>query len=663
MSASLELKNGLRTLSGSPADSKYFNISGTPYVSIEQVLSELPIGIRSLGLKVNVNKIDYCFRNGTGDGDLEIDQIVDSNKIEGIYAELKALVDADKLIIGAKYILTDYRTKYFINGSNSSGVVRKETITSVVANYAVMSGGYVSDLLVNGTVIVTELPIGYTGTVQVGDTTRVTVASSEYYFRFANNMHLTIGIKFEFFLQRYTTIEQDSVIMDTHNKPVMKPMGVVNTEVHDGTPYMDHTGEENLTVPTERLVLTASTNNTFDSIAYSDTFKGDVVEYDFNSTNVVNDNGEIIDTRNGLITKRTTFDGNISLPLDWRVCRFRRWLIDEQSRVNFCNRDLDPTTTRVGYDGKHLFESKNRLAAHINYYYIALEPERELSNIDENAMRKTFMPTLEGLYRARDYNCFKIDNNYTPINVYFVRAKTWYNTVVQGNEGEFNYPLTISLQDAVFSQTTFTCNPKISNGYGLKIDASIFLDSVSIINTVSSSLENCQFLSNLIIWDMSATFINKSIFGTLNSRLSGMNSTVSWTQFRSLTDVDIDNSVFGNYGAIPKISTTTIYNSSIHFGDGRSEGAYSRNSITLINNNLSKVGMRLLNLGERITFRDISTPNSNDLDGNVNGLFLYDNLVPLSRLVIEMNRYDYRLYSTDIDTNNQISINTIMTPQ
>ncbi|MDC7251053.1 MAG: hypothetical protein PQJ49_14180, partial [Sphaerochaetaceae bacterium] len=248
--------------------------------------------------------------------------------IEGTYAEIKAIKDADALIPGLTYIINDYQTEYFIEGSNSSGIVEEKEISSVVSGYAVLNNDYEYDLNVGDTVEVTELPSGYSGAVQVGDTTTVTVETSDYYFRFANNMHNTVGIKFKFFYDRYNTIAQDIVVNDANGKPVLRPQGVINTEVHDGTPYMEQTAAENYPVPVERVVLIASDTNSFRKEGESDTFQGDYLEYDIDDTDIINDNNEVIGTRKGLITRRATFDRSIDAPIDWRVFRFRRWLLD-----------------------------------------------------------------------------------------------------------------------------------------------------------------------------------------------------------------------------------------------------------------------------------------------------------------------------------------------
>ncbi len=70
MSATVELPKGIKTLQQVPVDSKYFNIANQPYDDTAQVLSELVKGIRSIGLLVNVQGVEYWFNNGIEDIDL-----------------------------------------------------------------------------------------------------------------------------------------------------------------------------------------------------------------------------------------------------------------------------------------------------------------------------------------------------------------------------------------------------------------------------------------------------------------------------------------------------------------------------------------------------------------------------------------------------------------
>jgi len=68
----LQLPGGLRTVNGVPDIAKYWNNNDTPYTSTAQVLSEIPIGIRHTGLKVQVLTDEYWWptTGGVTDGEL-----------------------------------------------------------------------------------------------------------------------------------------------------------------------------------------------------------------------------------------------------------------------------------------------------------------------------------------------------------------------------------------------------------------------------------------------------------------------------------------------------------------------------------------------------------------------------------------------------------------
>ena len=72
----------------------------------------------------------------------------------------------------------------------------------------------------------------------------------------------------------------------TFGKVVMRPGGLINTDVHNGTAYSGMVAEENQAPPFESLILTAFSKENFSRTAESNTFPGDVVEYDFDDTSI-----------------------------------------------------------------------------------------------------------------------------------------------------------------------------------------------------------------------------------------------------------------------------------------------------------------------------------------------------------------------------------------
>lgn len=55
------LQDSLRREGNQPLDAKYYNASGNSYSSIDEVLSEIPIEDRYIGLTVNINGAEYWF--------------------------------------------------------------------------------------------------------------------------------------------------------------------------------------------------------------------------------------------------------------------------------------------------------------------------------------------------------------------------------------------------------------------------------------------------------------------------------------------------------------------------------------------------------------------------------------------------------------------------
>lgn len=70
--ASLELPKGMRTLQGVPEVSRYHNLSGNPYSSVNQVLTEvLPVANRYVGQTFNVAGTEYWFEGGINNSNLK----------------------------------------------------------------------------------------------------------------------------------------------------------------------------------------------------------------------------------------------------------------------------------------------------------------------------------------------------------------------------------------------------------------------------------------------------------------------------------------------------------------------------------------------------------------------------------------------------------------
>lgn len=278
-----------------------------------------------------------------------------NGQVVGTYDEIKALRDAGALKPGNRYTLTNYQTKYFIDGSNSSGIKVENTVDSIFGTeWIIFTKGY-DYLIEEGMVLTcTSLPPGYTGSHVVGDTFIVAEIFDNYYFRtnptsWTNeNAHGLPGAMFSYALDRYSTIPNDTVTNDGNGKPVMIPGGVVNADVHDGTDYMDQLAAENYPVPTEIITLIAASSDSFQPQGFSGTFLGDTIYYDMDDDEVLNDNLEVIATRTGKIFRRRNLTGKFDLEIDWRVQRYRRYLLDSTSRTKFLNQQWEQNGSNIG---------------------------------------------------------------------------------------------------------------------------------------------------------------------------------------------------------------------------------------------------------------------------------------------------------------------------
>lgn len=68
---SLQLPFGVKVVNPLPAD-YYYDNEGTPYASTSAAISAIPEAIRYKGMTVNVDTVEWWWKNGIADGDLII---------------------------------------------------------------------------------------------------------------------------------------------------------------------------------------------------------------------------------------------------------------------------------------------------------------------------------------------------------------------------------------------------------------------------------------------------------------------------------------------------------------------------------------------------------------------------------------------------------------
>lgn len=570
--------------------------------------------------------------------------------IEGDYFSIVNLRDQEKLVPKQKYLVTDYLHTYFIQGSNSTGIVKFAEIYQYIYGYATL-GYYNYDLTVGRMVVINYLPNGYSGNLQVGDTTTVSVNSQSWYFQFANGMHTIPGIGFKYYLQRYTAVEENAVINDGNGRPILKPNGLLNIEVHDGQDYMDMPGNLNKAVIPEQILLTAKNEAEFEEISESITYPGDKLVYDLDMVEIYNDNYDLIGTRNGFIRRRFNEGLSIDLPIDWRNTKYRRWCLDEESRRKFINQHHDIVTSKLGYQEKWLFTAANRRVDQPQFFYIVQDLEGNFMNLNKDAMRTTFAYQVQDITAAKDFPVIPLNSQGEPIGSFNIQSL--YNTVFQGYNGEITGSATVDT--AYISSSTFVANPTIrgDNGSFSQIHA---IDNLQVFGH-EMELIGANILSKVIIERSINSRFKNCVFGSMQSgvRLTGRQSPIPvvWWIYLRAVHTRFYSSVFSGITPFYHFDNTTVTESSFFFyyspthPDTPNDSEYQREVIRFQGGVLSKMGMRFTDNVDRTFFPNLIFSDSNP--NRTNGYYLYDVHLPVTNKIILKNETTDALYHQVLD--------------
>lgn len=442
---------------------------------------------------------------------------------EGTYSELKTLADTNKLLIGQTYILKDYQTVYEINESNSSPVLYKSEVIGVISGFGRFSP--TAPELQNGSeVIIDYLPVGYSGTIQVGDVTTVTEYFSEEFFKLVNGGHNVVGLGIKYTLNKFKVkTELNGVTLsDINGKPIIKPNGVLNTEVHDGTPYIEMTASENKAVPFEDISLLAISTNQFSKQAKSLTFVGDILEYDFNDSEVISETGVKIADRKGFITRRVNNTLNVDVDKDWRVQRYRRYKIDEvESWNNFLlNNSVNHTLYDMNTINSCTTSNENITESH-KFILPKIESEDFYFDFTKNGIepnvfstgqatapdlstdqRRQVEPLNEFIFDivvnqvlAKDIFIFDVDDNLNPIDLKEFRIEKLINTIFTPLPNQFGGSVLLNINAKEIENSSFKCYCGINSSNELK--NIITLDDCLLTNTGSITFLNVLSYTSL----------------------------------------------------------------------------------------------------------------------------------------------------------------------
>lgn len=602
----------------------------------------------------------------------------------GTYMELKALIDNNELLVGKKYVLTDYKTVYQINGSDSSNNTQIHEIIGRTAQYTQFNS-VPSDIAPVGSVVTcVYTPPG--ASIVTGQTFTIITYFNSAYIRFSPNPTANggenFGAKFRFEKQRYPNIPSNAIINDTNGKPVIKPSGVLNTEVHDGGPYMSMTGLENPAPTTEKLVLTAIDTNKFSVYCESLTYIGDTLTYDFNDNIVYDANGNNIGLRNGNILKRTNVTNTISVNKDWRVQRYRRYGIDD---VNFDGFLLKNTynsgasgTTIYQIDGLNYSTARNTLTQDHKYFlrepykanayinFAKTSPNVFLSGVTTiPATNSRFSRPLEysvdivlpmsgltGTTFAKDFHILPIVNNHeTELTNKFIVGDLYDSVFLPYGQRYGNtFNLTVDSINGNIYYSTFTTLPNITNlGTFNNVVALDYLNS-----TNRNNISGINWLSNGDITNDGT--INGVTFGSIaGATFLNPDGTQNINPFNGYR---VDQSSSINYSIISggytrfalrnsNISACLIVKKQCDYS------SLSLNSyLTLLKNRLDMFSTNI-----NIISQNNPIPNKGYYG------YIYDYSIRLKDIELNNLNYKKNLIENTIDINNITTITTISTVQ
>lgn len=511
--------------------------------------------------------------------------------IEGTYDEIYNLKLNSNLIPNRNYIITDYLNEYIISGSDTSKIVNEITSIGAVSGYAQFN---LDEALPNGLAVeLTGLPDGYVGSAYIGMTGNITTIFGTQYYKFSNLPEIT-GMTIKYELSRYSVEFDDLSLYDISGKPIYKPGGVLNTEVHNGTSYGTMSSVENLPPPLERIVLTAVSTNKFSENAFSDTFEGDFLIYDFND-NIINDsNGNFIKNKRGTVKRRWNNALNIDIDKDWRSQKYRRYrcsdtLFDRYKFLEEVYKVQTPTgiTYSVGGMVNSLYNSEGH-----RYTLLELENKNHLndftngdinSNIFELSVSNTTIDSINlmslstAIYRYsmdfnllssdinfKDYNILPLDDEYNPTNLIDnVKVKKLENTVFLNNNKNFGSSNNIEIysENSEIKDSTFLSGIKVENYQESIINKMTTFDTGIIYNT--GTLYSVRLMSNNWVKNNGSEIFNT----TFGSAAVSQNSLPQFFECYISNGCKIYNSVISsNYTTSLNFINTSMSCSFFHIG-------------------------------------------------------------------------------------------------
>lgn len=512
------------------------------------------------------------------------------------YTELNTLITNNALVVGRKYTISDYQTQYYIEGTNTTNINRNATIQGVVSNFAFFDPPLTD--VGNGVAIeVVSLPDDYTGPIQVGDTATIVDFFSAFFMKFSNGLHTVAEAVFKYSVKRFDTIDEDAVILDGNLKIMMKPNGLINTEVHDGTPYMQMTAEENRAVPTEKILVTAISGNAFAKEAESVTFPGELLEYDFTDVDIKNEDEVIIGKRNGLVKRRISADGLIDVNKDWRVQRYRRYKLSEEDWANYILQNtVDSSVYNVGSNHAFTLGNINTTDEHRfilpfvenKNFYQDFSQTGTISNLFEEGITDgasivygARMETVnDDIYKVdvvaptisngKDLFIFPLDDQSNPLDrVTLFRVNSLENTVFRNSNGQYveNPRITVDIKDGI-GYSSFMAGGVVYSSSPFNSDGLLRITAIDNIVELSNKarIADLTVLSTFLITN-SGTLAFVTLGGmAANATAFG----VTYGDVRFDSGCQIRNTMIGGK-RVDKLSFNNVFTNKCLFGYSRGQ--------------------------------------------------------------------------------------------
>jgi hypothetical protein len=651
-------------------DDVYFRLEIGDILYIYRWLGNQPITIGNGGSATVFD--DYLeFSNEFSDEDIIF---------SGTYAQLNTIVENNELVVGRKYIMTDYKTVYTIIGSDSSDIASIHEVTGIQSGYSSFIKPIPNDILDDGdTVLVESLPVGYGGAINVGDTLSVIDWFSPQFVRLSPTP--PIGSEIKITKQRYVNVPTDAIVNDGGGKPILKPFGVLNTEVHDDGDYGALLGVENPSPITEEIILTAIDTNQFSRDAESLSFVGDMLEYDFNDTELLDANGFVKSgvTRNGFILRRTNKVLDISIDKDWRVQRFRRYQMDSDNWLQYTFRGDNSAlyeTSGINYftysngtittNHRYVMREPSIKGMYIDFNQINSNPflsgvtsapspttDRLLTNTGSDILVDVDLP-LSGLTEVKDLFIIPIENNEPTSDVERCNVERLNNSLF------LNYSQSYGVSNLVnvdvrgeITNSSFMTGPKLRSSGG-NIIKMTSLDYIEFTNNNITDTLNYECVNNF----NNFTYAEINSFGeirnlTLGTRTSDPQQSISYLSVNS--GCNLFNSIIG----------------------GRRQDAVTLNDLQMSHCLLNLGLLAVSTFTGRMYLTDVSLPVGSFVSGVKMDLTTYTNQIPgkgaygyiynipaiSNDINVDNHNQNKDILHLDIDANNNISLITISNAQ